>query len=167
GVQGRFVTNGAQLAIVGAPFAAWSALQEALHEVLAVSGVLRLHAAVVQVDTATLALLGPSGRGKSTTLVRAAAMGWRPVSEDAVFLDLASLTVVGADERDHVRLRVPGHDGRLEIGFAELGGRVPSASLTHLVHLVRGRTSVPRWSELSRADAVMALHEAMGMPTSR
>jgi hypothetical protein len=183
GVHGRFVEDGAQLVAVGDPFRAWDALRQALHEVLAASGVVWIHAAVAQAGAATVAFLGPSGRGKSTTLLRAVAAGWRPVAEDAAFVDVDSLTIVGADDRDHVRLRptyaetgvplpsaatpTPGADGRFEVAFADLGGRVPSARLTHLARLVRGTTAAPAWRALSRAEAVMALHEAVGVPTTR
>jgi hypothetical protein len=183
GVRGRIFADGAALTTVGSPFAAWGALRQAVHEVLAASGIIWLHASAARVGPATAAFVGPRGRGKSTTLVRAAASGWTPLAEDAAFVDVDTLAIVRADGHDHVRLRPgfaesgvsiptaatprPGSDGRLEVAFAELGGGVSSARLTHLVRLVRGTASKPAWSRLSRTDAVMALHEAVGVPTTR
>jgi hypothetical protein len=115
-----------------------------------------------------VAFLGPSGRGKSTTLLRAASAGWTPVAEDAAFVDVSTLTVVRADAHDHVRVRTsPESDDRRQVAFADLGGGATAARLTHLVRLVRGTASEPTWGPMSRADAVMALHEAVGVPTTR
>jgi hypothetical protein len=182
GVHGELADGRARLSSIGEPFGAWTALRQAFHEVLLVSGVVRVHAAVVCKGSDTVALLGPSGRGKSTTVVRAAAGGWRPLGEDAAFLDVVSLTVVNADEHDHVRMRpaptasrVAMPDAvtsrpegeRMAFDFAELGGRAPPSTLTHLARMVRTPDPSPRWRPMTRADAVMALHEAVGVPATR
>jgi hypothetical protein len=181
-VHGELTSNGARLSLVGEPFGAWTALRQALHEAFIVSGVVRVHAAVVGKGATTVAMLGPSGRGKSTTVVRAAAGDWHPLCEDAAFLDVASLTVVNADEHDHVRMRpapvespvvmpdavTARSDGdRIRIDYAELGGRAATSTLTHLARMLRTLDPTPRWLPLARADAVMALHEAVGVPASR
>lgn len=178
GVHGRLDEYGAHLAVYGAPFRGWLALRFALAEAVGASGVVWLHTAAITDGTRTLALLGPTGRGKSTTLLRAVAAGWRPIAEDACFLDLTNLTLVGGDR--HVRARVesaallraagldpgPVVEGRHEIAYPALGGRVPAATLTDLVHLVRGAEPQPSWRPLRAADAVMALHEGAGIPNT-
>lgn len=154
-------------------------LDVALGEVLAVAGVARLHASTVTDGSRTLVLLGPSGRGKSTTMLRAVRAGWSPLAEDASFVDLATLRVHGCDTA--IRLRpdaahalvgiavpeaVPTVDLRHEVPFEEIGGRASHAAVTHLVHLRRGIEAAPTWAPMSRRDAVMALFEASGAPVS-
>ena len=182
GVHGELASSGARLTLIGDPFRAWNALRQAFHEVLVVSGVVRVHAGVVRRGSNTVVLLGPSGRGKSTTVVRAAAGGWQVLCEDAAFLDVASLAVVNADEHDHVRMRAAptdsvvvmpdtvtggSHGERMLIDLAELGGRGAPSTLTHLAHIVRTPDPTPSWQPLTRAGAVMALHEAVGVPATR
>lgn len=178
GVLGQLSDEGAQLEVFGAPFRAWLALRFALAEALGASGIVSLHTAAVTDGTRTLALLGPTGRGKSTTLIRAVAAGWRPIAEDTCFLDLNNLTLVGGDR--HVRARVesagslraagfepgPVVDGRHEIAYEALGGRVPAATLTDLVRIVRTADPTPSWHPLRSSDAVMALHEGAGIPNT-
>lgn len=180
-VHGQVGARGTRLALVGRPFAAWFALHFALVEALTASGLLWIHAAAVHDGTRTVALLGPTGRGKSTTLLRLARQGWQPIAEDGCFLDPSTLELVGVDDR--VRLRPPALAalgpvlgdvdpgplvaGRHEVPFARLGGGVASAPLTHVVRLVRtppGRATA--WGPLSRAEAVMALYESIGIPNT-
>jgi hypothetical protein len=176
-VRVELSSTGAQLHLAGAPFAGFGALDAALAEALASTGMARLHAAVVTCGTRTLALLGPSGRGKSTTALRAALAGWRIVTEDDCFLDTQSLTVHGAGHE--VRLRLDAADrladslpfaktgapigDRHPVRFDDVGGRADAAVLTHLVHLTRRRGPVPAWSSMTKAEAVMALLESSGI----
>ena len=170
--------HGARLELAGQPFAAFLALDAALAEALASTGIMRLHASVVTRATTTLALLGPSGRGKSTTALRAALAGWQIATDDDCFVDAASLVVHGAGTE--VRLRPdacdrlgrvldwdavdPPVDGRHLVPFATVGGRTDTAVLTHLVHLSPTRGAEPGWTPMTRAEGVMALHESCGIP---
>jgi hypothetical protein len=85
-----------------------AALYLALCESLRASGLLPLHAAVVVRDGRATALCGPSGVGKSTTLLTALHAGWTPLAEDLSWLDPASLTLHGWDRG--VRLWPEGRD---------------------------------------------------------
>jgi hypothetical protein len=152
-------------------------LDVALSEVLAVAGVARLHASTVTDGSRTLVLLGPSGRGKSTTTLRAVRAGWRPLAEDGSFVEVETLLVHGRDRA--IRLRPEAarallgdfdaaatEDLRHEVPFEEMEGRLSCARATHLVHLRRDDGPIPAWIPMSRGDTVMALFEASGVPVS-
>jgi hypothetical protein len=146
---------------------------------MANTGIVWLHAAAVHDGANTLVLLGTSGRGKSTTLVRAARQGWFPIAEDGCWLDVATRTLVGADHRvrltpDSLALfgdlttahEEPGKDGKHELDYEAVGQRVASATLTHLVHMERSADPESAWHALDRARAVMALYQAVGIPNT-
>lgn len=78
----------------------WGALHVAFHEALRASGMLPVHAAVLARAGRAVALIGPGGAGKSTTLLRSAAAagsGWSILSEDFSWLDPHSLVLHGWD----------------------------------------------------------------------
>lgn len=165
------------ITIHGSTAGTLGSLDVALGEVLAVAGVVRLHAATVTDGHRTLVMSGPSGRGKSTTTLRAVRAGWRAVAEDASFVDVETLLVCGPDRA--IRLRPAAasallgaadaaatEDLRHEVPFDEIGGRPSSVRVTHLVHLRRDDEDDPAWIPMSRGDAVMALFEASGAPIS-
>ncbi len=177
-VHARLGDGTATLELHGTPFVGGMALFAAFGEAMASSGVLYLHAAAIHRDGRTLALLGPSGRGKSTTLLRAIAAGWQPIAEDGCWLEVETMTLLPADES--LRLR-PGslellqairpellagarHPERLEIPLEKLGPRVLTSTLTDLVYLERSEAGQPAWHPLSPARTVMALHESVGIP---
>lgn len=153
-----------------------TALEVAMSEVLAATGLIRLHAAAITDGRRTLALLGPSGRGKSTTALRAARAGWRLVAEDGLFVDLATLEVRGCDEAIRLRpaaaealvggARAPEPGERLLVPFDRFGNGIGHGPLTDLVHLRRSADEEPRWSSMTDAETVMALFEASGAPIS-
>src|SRR5205085_1731336 len=60
------------------------ALFTAIGHALWNSGLLLVHAAVMRREGRTLALVGLSGTGKSTTLAQAVAAGWTPLAADAI-----------------------------------------------------------------------------------
>lgn len=177
-VHARLGETAATLELHGTPFVGWMALFAAFGEAMASSGVLYLHAAAIHRNGRTLALLGPSGRGKSTTLLRAIAAGWQPIAEDGCWLDVETMRLLPADESLRLRLgslellRAVRPDllaGRLdqervEIPLEELAPRVPTSTLTDLVYLERGEAGQPAWHPLSPARTVMALHESVGIP---
>jgi hypothetical protein len=158
----------------------------ALHDAVRASGLLPLHcaAAVRPGEEGATAFLGPSGVGKSTTLLRLARAGWEPVCEDLAWLDPVSLQLYAWD--DDIRLR---HDPRQPDGarepaeatsaagpkwrlsYEELAERYgvrrrTSARLQRLAWLVRGE-GPSRWGRLSRQAAVPPLWEAIGLPLTQ
>jgi hypothetical protein len=177
-VHARLEDGSATLELHGAPFTGWMALLSAFSEAMASSGILRLHAAAIHHDGRTIALLGPSGRGKSTTVLRAILGGWHPIAEDGCWLDVETLNLMPAD--GHLRLRPDGvellravrpdlapgslEQRKYEIPLEKLGERRVASTLTDLVCLERSETSQPEWRPLPPARTVMALHESAGVP---
>lgn len=129
-------------------------LHSAVAEAIATTGLVPLHAAVLTRGGHTVAMLGPSGAGKSTSAVLAMLDGWGLLSEDAAWVDPATLDVFGADQG--VRLRSGGeavvaarladhhgidvaalpHDGlKRLLSYDAIGGRVRRARLDEVVLL--------------------------------
>lgn len=170
--------EGATIGIAGTPFRAWSRLYQAIGEAMLASGVLLLHAAVITRGDRTMALCAPSGVGKSTTAMAAAASGWTPLAEDLAWLDPTTLLILGGDRRINLRepsLPIlgelhpgidPGRPGRLkyEVSYDQLGGRVWTSTLTDVVDLRRNSGAESAWSDLDRAETVMTLLRATGAP---
>ena len=158
-----------------------AALHLALTEAVRASGLVPLHAAVAANDGRATALLGASGTGKSTTLVRLIRDGWAPIAEDFSWLDPETLVVYGWDRG--IRLWPEGHahigdaagegwrmgvDGKLFLDYAALGAGAARrrGMLSRLALLVRDGSGAPGWEPLAMRDAVRALWEAMGVPLS-
>jgi hypothetical protein len=170
--------DGAVIGIVGTPFRAWNPLYRTITEAILASGVILLHAAVITRGDRTLALCAPSGVGKSTTAMAAAASGWTPIAEDLAWLDPTTLGIFGGDRRINLRepsLRVlgelhpgidPGRPGRLkyEVSYDQLGGRVWTSTLTDVVDLRRDLDAASAWTDLDRAETVMTLLRSTGVP---
>jgi len=182
-----------EIAVDGAVMHAWGVqgtwapgrwpLLLAIHEAVRASGLLPLHcaAAVRPGDDGATAFLGPSGVGKSTTLVTLAQAGWAPVCEDYAWLDPASMRL---HAWDHGLRLLPDALERLgppftlttgepsaekrAVAYEELAERygverLASARLQRLAWLVRdGGPS--RWDALPRVAAVPVLWEAIGLP---
>ncbi len=74
-----------------------AALKVMVAEALRLSGLLPLHAAVAVRGKEACAFIGPSGTGKSTTLLRAVAAGWTALAEDFVWIDPVLSRVYGWD----------------------------------------------------------------------
>ena len=177
-VHGRIEAGGATLELHGAPFTGWLALFSAFGEAMASSGVLHLHAAALHKDGRTLALLGPSGRGKSTSLLRGIAAGWYPIAEDSCWLDVETLRLLPAD--GPLRLRAGSVElvralrpdlvaarldrERVEIPLEQLGERLVASTLTDIVRLERSESTRAEWHPLPATRTVMALHESVGIP---
>jgi hypothetical protein len=125
-----------------------------------------------------MALCAPSGVGKSTTAMAAASSGWTLLAEDLAWLDPTTLLILGGDR--HVNLREaslpilsglhpgihPGRHGGLkyEVSYDDLGGRTWSSVLTDVVDLRRDDRASSAWTDLGRAEAVMTLLGATGVP---
>jgi hypothetical protein len=168
---------GAVIAVAGTPFRAWRLLYQALAEAMSSSGVLLLHASVITRGDRTMALCAPSGVGKSTTAMTAAASGWTLLAEDLAWLDPTTLQILGGDR--HVNLRPaslpifaalhPGIDPvrrelKYEVSYDDLGGRTWRSVLTDVVDLRRDTRAPSAWTDLGRAEAVMTLLGATGVP---
>jgi hypothetical protein len=157
-----------------------AALYLALCESLRASGLLPLHAAVVVRDGRATALCGPSGVGKSTTLLTALHAGWTPLAEDLSWLDPASLTLHGWDRGVRLwpegRDRLPAYaaaswdtdaDGKLFLPYHRLPTPVQrSAPLARVLALHRDPTRPSAVEPLPPRDAVRVLWESTGVPLS-
>lgn len=164
------------------------ALYVAVSEALRASGLLPVHAAVVVRDGHATALAGPSGTGKTTTLLRLLRRGWRPLAEDLSWLDPATGTLHGWDrglrlwqdglerlgqtlERMSPELAAAAWstdpDGKRFLAWDALGvERVPRARLTRVVLLERDAARPTCLEPLAPRDAVRVLWEATGVPLS-
>ncbi len=154
------------------------ALQVAMTEALRASGLVPLHASVVNGPRGATAFLGVSGTGKSTTLLQAWVHGAQPVAEDLCWLDPASATVFGWDRavrvwpdtlRRFADVRATGSsaDGKLVVPYAALGASGDrTARLRRLVILTRDAARRPGWEAVASHAVVGALWEAMGVPLS-
>src|SRR5690606_15944691 len=114
-----------------------AALYLSLTEAVRASGLVPLHAAIAVPpgESHAVAITGQSGTGKSTTLLRLAALGWRPLAEDLSWLDPATFIVHRWDRGirlwpESLKTMLPhlasaswteGTDGKLMLDYASLG----------------------------------------------
>lgn len=159
---------------------ALAAVHLALSEGVRASGLLPLHASVAERDGRCVVLMGESGAGKSTTLMRLARAGWRPVAEDFSWLDTRTLRIDGFD---HALRFVPGTLERFAPELAPLvvgrdatgkdvlrydtfaGGADRFAHLTTLATLARGERT--RRDAITPRDTTIAVWSASGAPVTR
>ncbi len=177
-VHVRLGDRRADITLYGVAFDGWFGLQAALSECLGATGLVLLHAAAIRNASSTVLLVGPSGRGKSTTLLRAVMGGWQPIAEDGVWLDIPTLHGVGADAflrvlpsgLDLLRLARPGLDPgplvgpKYEVPFAVVGEVVPHSEVTEIALLERSESTTPEWVPMATARTVMALYQSSGIP---
>ncbi|PYE55654.1 hypothetical protein DES52_10217 [Deinococcus yavapaiensis KR-236] len=156
------------------------AVQLGITEGLRRSGLLPLHASAAQDAAGVQAFLGPSGRGKSTTVLHAIQRGWRLVCEDTMWCDPETLRVWGIDDALRLlpdslgKLGVAidsswsvGSDGKTEVPFAALPiSAQPTGTLTRVSVLRRDPAAMTGYSPLSSREAVLALWDAIGLPLS-
>ena len=159
-----------------------AALKIMVAESLRISGLLPLHAAVACKDGETCAFFGPSGTGKSTTVLRAIAAGWTALAEDFVWVDPDTAQVYGWDRgirllpESFVALPPevaaqpwPQHaDGKYWLPFTALQGHrmlfeSQGRALTQLALLERRADLPSAWSDLPRRAALQLLWEAAGL----
>jgi hypothetical protein len=178
GVRLQLRVDSASIELYGLPFTGWIALESAVGEAIAVSGLLRLHASAMYKHGRTILFMGPSGRGKSTTLVRGLEAGYSAVAEDACWLDPIELRLFGFDRGlrmlpDTAELLKtafpeaigrPSRGGKTEFAFDQVGGNVDDVVLTDLVLLRRESSTETAWSELEKSHAVLSLYESIGIP---
>lgn len=155
------------------------ALYVAMQEALECSGLLAFHGAAASLNGAACAFLGPSGMGKSTTLLRAAQAGWTPVAEDTFWLDPTSTLIYGWER--HVRLLpdtqallavetgqnwLVSSDGKVNVPYDALPGQgVQRGGVPLRTLAVLSRQPEPAgWYAMTRQQAALALWEALGLP---
>lgn len=162
------------------PAALYLGLQVVLSEAMRASGLMPLHAAVATRGDVAVAWLGTSGSGKSSTLLRAARAGWRPVAEDLSWFEPESLRVWGWDRGVRVWPETlerffPEYadapalpDGKRDIPYERLGADPErSCTLSHLALLERDEgLADSRRTDVELRDTVRALWEATGVPLS-
>jgi len=159
------------------PPAWYHGLYVAVTEAVRASGLVPLHAAVASRGGETVAWLGSSGVGKSTTLLFAAEAGWRAIAEDLCWLEPGTLRVYGWDrgvrcrpetlERffPHFADAPPAPDGKRIVAYERLGGDAArEGTLTELVLLGRADGGPSRRTDVRSRDVVRALWEATGVP---
>lgn len=158
--------------------AMYAALYLAVCEALRASGLVPLHASVIVRDGIATALCGPSGVGKSTTLLRAIDAGWTPLAEDLSWLDAESLELHGWDRGVRLwpegRARLAGWreaawdtdaDGKLFIPYERLGAAlVRQAPLGRVLALRRDDARESGVHALTYRDRVRGLWESIGVP---
>jgi hypothetical protein len=184
GVSLRLSTRRARIRVWAAELRLESAPLLALHvafcEALRARGLVPLHAAVAVRDGRATALIGPSGVGKSTTLLGAIDDGWLPLSEDVAWLEPATRRVFGWSGEHGVRLDAtglsrlsaetraawqPGADGKFELAYDAIARARPrSAELTRVVVLTRDESRESMIEPLAPQSAALALWESAGVP---
>ena len=154
-----------------------------LAEGLRASGLISLHTSMPARDGRALALLGPSGRGKTTSLIRALSSGLQPVCEDFAWCEPGTGSVYGFDRGlrllpDTAKLfeqlfqlqasQIQGGEWQGDKWFVPYSSFTErqSATLAALVLLERQPELPTAWLEVAPRAAALALWEASGMPLS-
>lgn len=186
-----------ELRQIGASIHAWdeapkptpralAALHLAVCEAVRASGLVPLHAAIAVAPNAgrrATALLGASGAGKSTTLLRLMRVGWMPVAEDFGWVDPETLAIYGWDRGVRVwpgtleafrpdlaaRHWPRDADGKLLLGYRELGATAMRAGTLSGLALLTPEPGGDAGGESDRGPlpdhvGVRALWEAVGVP---
>ncbi len=177
GVCLRLHPGGARIEVWEDGGSVHAALFVAVYEAVRASGLLPLHASVLERGGAATALAAPSGTGKSSTLLTLSRRGWRPVAEDFAWLEPESLRVFGWDRGVHLwpagRDRFVGEfegwtmggDGKLFLPWSAVGAPGPREGRLETVALLARDATLPSgWEPLPERDAVRALWEAVGVP---
>jgi hypothetical protein len=157
--------------------ALYHGLYVALSEALRASGLVPLHAAVAALGGETVAWLGASGIGKSTTLLNAVGAGWRAIAEDLCWLEPGTLRVYGWDRGVRCWPKTlhqlfpqlgegqPMPDGKRLIPYDRLGADDSRTGiLTRLAVLGRDTDGPSRWEPATAREVVKSLWEATGVP---
>jgi hypothetical protein len=158
-----------------------------LQEALRAAGMYPVHGACAcNPQGQTALLLGASGTGKTTTLLRALQAGWSPVAEDVVWLEADTGSTyslekglrVFEDTLAQLDARLAERTwGKLVMGKALLpyrdlatyygGTQIQGTSLSHVVQLVRTKSTgkqMSTWQPLDKRQLAVALWQGLGMP---
>jgi hypothetical protein len=152
----------------------------AIAEGLRASGLISLHASIAARHGQALAFLGPSGRGKTTTLLHSLEAGFVPVCEDFAWCDPDTLKVFGFDRG--LRL-LPDTAKFFEtqfgitpsiwqvdkwfVPYSSLNFERRAVNLKTIALLERDPEQPTDFGPLSKREAALAFWEASGMPLSR
>ncbi len=154
------------------------ALYQGLCEALRSSGLIPLHASVAVKDGKATAFLGPSGTGKTTTLLRAIAAGWQPLCEDFGWLEPHTGVLYSWDRKLHLlpdtlqvlerlfpQVEAEDFDGRKHpVDFSSLAQRVWSSPLHTLAVLERDPTQVSERQSLPLLETLVSFYGSTGLP---
>ena len=156
----------------------YNALFVGISEALRLSGLVSLHASIAARDGLATAFLGPSGRGKTTTLLRASIAGWQIIAEDFSWLEPETMNLYGFDRglrllpdtaemfKQHhptIQLRELIAD-KYVVPYEQLGFKRQAVKLMRLAVLERNPNLISSWQPLSRREGALALWEANGVP---
>ncbi len=156
----------------------YNALFIGICESLRLSGLVSLHASIAAKNGFATAFLGPSGRGKTTTLLRASIAGWQIVAEDFSWLMPETMNLYGFDRGlrllpDTAKLFKQHHEniellemiaGKYVVPYEQLGVSRQAIKLERLAVLERNPDVPSAWQALPKREGALALWEANGVP---
>jgi hypothetical protein len=156
----------------------YNALFIGICEGLRLSGLVSLHASIAAKNTSATAFLGPSGRGKTTTLLRASIAGWQIVAEDFSWLIPETMQLYGFDRGlrllpDTAKLFKQHHPDiqllemiaeKYVVPYEQLGVQRQVVKLERLAVLERNPDALSSWQTLPKREGALALWEANGVP---
>ncbi len=156
----------------------FNALFVGVSEALRLSGLVSLHASIAARDGLATAFLGPSGRGKTTTLLRASIAGWQIIAEDFSWLDPTTMNLYGFDrglrllpdtaeifKQHHPNIELTNKIiDKYVVPYEQLGVKRQAVTLKRLAVLERDPNQTSSWQALSKRDGALALWEANGVP---
>jgi hypothetical protein len=156
----------------------FNALFIGICEALRLSGLVSLHASIAAINASATAFLGPSGRGKTTTLLRASLAGWQIIAEDFSWLIPETMNLYGFDRGlrllpDSAELFKHHHPniqlkamiaGKYVVPYEQLGVERQAVRLERLAVLERNPNATSGWQTLSKREGALALWEANGVP---
>ena len=156
----------------------YNALFIGICEALRLSGLVSLHASIAAKNASATAFLGPSGRGKTTTLLRASLAGWQIIAEDFSWLMPETMNLYGFDRGlrllpDTAKLFKRHHEniqplemisGKYVVPYEQLGVKRQVVKLERIAVLERNPDAISSWRALPKRDGALALWEANGVP---
>jgi hypothetical protein len=156
----------------------YNALFIGICEGLRLSGLVSLHASIAAKNSSATAFLGPSGRGKTTTLLRASIAGWQIIAEDFSWLIPETMQLYGFDRGlrllpDTAKVFQHHHPniqllemiaGKYVVPYEQLGVQRQAVKLERLAVLERNSDAISSWKVLPKREGALALWEANGVP---
>jgi hypothetical protein len=156
----------------------FNALFIGICEGLRLSGLISLHASIAAVNASATAFLGPSGRGKTTTLLYASIAGWQIVAEDFSWLEPETMNLYGFDRGlrllpDTASIFKQHHpdiqllemiEGKYVVPYEQLGVKRQAVKLERIAVLERNPDATSSWQALPKREGALALWEANGVP---